>query len=211
MKSRPTMSTMDVLFFVAALIFVSTALIALLPKSPTKPPELPEIIRRIAGEIGGKYWWALAIGGLISILLDKQMLRRLVLSLLLAQIAIETLKFTIGEMRPDGRFFNSFPSGHTTSSFAFATVMSMRFRWGWIWFLFATVVGLSRIVSHAHWWHDVVGGAALGYIVAIGTCELLNSVQQRVTTISSVPEQPEHLCSSGQLENRENQIVGRDE
>lgn len=202
-----------ILFFVAVLTFAVTTLMALSPKSPIEPPKLPEIVRQIAGEIGGKYWWALVVGGLIAIWLDKQVLWRLVLTLLVAQIAIETLKFTVSEMRPDGRFFNSFPSGHTTASFAYATVISIHFRWGWFWFLFAAIVGLSRIVTCAHWWHDVVGGAALGYIIAMGVCELPHLVQCRIisTKPSSVPEQQEHLGSSGQSGIQWSQTSGQDE
>ncbi len=196
---------------VAALTFASTALMALLPKSPTEPLKLPEAVRQIASEIGGKYWWALAVGGLVAIWIDRQLLWRLVLTLLLTQIAIETLKFTVGEMRPDGRFFNSFPSGHTASSFAFATVMSVHFRWGWLWFLFATVVGVSRIVTNAHWWHDVVGGAALGYIVAMGVCKLSHLSCGKFTKPSSAPEQPKHLGSSEQSGIRGNQNAGQGE
>jgi len=58
-------------------------------------------------------------------------------------------------------------------SFAYATIMSLHFRWGWLWFLFACIVGLSRILTNAHWWHDVTGGAALGYLIAIGLAKWL--------------------------------------
>lgn len=202
-----------ILASIALLTFVFTAIMALLPKSPTEPPELPQIVRQVAGEIGGKYWWALAIGGLVAVWRDRRVLWRLVVTLLVAQLAIETLKFAVGEMRPDGRFFNSFPSGHTTASFAYATVMSLHFHWGWLWFLFAAIVGLSRIASHAHWWHDVVGGATLGYIIAMGIHELANSAQRKVspTKPSSVPEQPEHLASSEQLRLQGNQNAGQGE
>lgn len=200
-----------VLVFLTFVTFAVTTIMAFAPKSPTAPPELPQIVRQVAGEIGGKYWWALVIGGLVAIRLDRQVLWRLIVTLLVAQVAIETLKFAVGEMRPDGRFFNSFPSGHTTASFAYATVMSLHFRWGWLWFLFAVVVGLSRVISHAHWWHDVIGGAALGYIVATGIHELTNLVQRKVnpTKPSSAPEQPKHLGSSEQSRLQGNQNAGQ--
>jgi membrane-associated phospholipid phosphatase len=90
--------------------------------------------------------------------------------MLVAQLILSALKILVGEMRPDGRFFDSFPSGHATASFAFATVLLSAFpRWGWLWVIFAALVGISRILVNAHWWHDVVGGAALGYLVAV-TC-----------------------------------------
>ncbi|MFN3421246.1 MAG: phosphatase PAP2 family protein [Armatimonadota bacterium] len=198
---------------IAILTFVVATVLALLPKSPTEPPELPEIVRRVAGEIGGKYWWALAIGGVVAIWFNRRVLWHLIVTLLVAQLAIETLKFAVGEMRPDGRFFNSFPSGHTTASFAYATVMSLHFRRGWLWFLFAAIVGLGRIASHAHWWHDVIGGAALGYIIAMGIYELAHLNWRKISSIkpSSAPEQPEHLGSSERSRLQGNQNAGQDE
>ncbi len=214
MRRRPAqLRTKSVLSFVAILTFVVATILAILPKSPTEPPELPQIVRKVAGEIGGKYWWALVIGGVAAVWFDRRVLWRLILTLLVAQLAIETLKLAVGEMRPDGRFFNSFPSGHTTASFAYATVMSLHFRWGWLWFLFAAIVGLSRIASHAHWWHDVVGGAALGYIIATGIHELAHLNWRKIsdTKPSSVPEQSEHLGSSEQLRLQGNQNAGQGE
>ncbi len=181
---------------VACVIFLASLCLALLPKpshrtphsaqnlaprtlhpAPSSAPRTshsaPKFVRQIAGQIGGKYWWVLLAGGLVAVWLDRRILGRLVLTLLVTQVAIEALKLSVGEVRPGGRFFNSFPSGHTTASFAYATIMSLHFRWGWLWFLFACVVGLSRILTNAHWWHDVTGGAALGYLVAIGLAKCL--------------------------------------
>ncbi len=213
MKGCNSSTNTKVVLVAAVLTFAVATLMALLPKSPTEPPQLPEIVRRVAGEIGGKYWWALLVGGLIAVRLERRVLWQLVLTLVASQILIETLKIAVGEMRPDGRFFNSFPSGHTTASFAYATVMSAHFRWGWLWFLFAAAVGISRIITHAHWWHDVVGGAALGYIVAVVICGLSGSVQRKInrTNASSAPEQPKHHGASGQSETQGSQNAGRGE
>ena len=170
---------------VACVIFLASLCLALLPKPAPRTPHPaqsfaprtshsePELVRQVAGQIGGKYWWVLLAGGLVAVWLDRRVLWRLVLTLLVTQVAIEALKLAVGEVRPDGRFFNSFPSGHTTASFAYATIMSLHFRWGWIWFLFACIVGLSRILTNAHWWHDVTGGAALGYLIAVGLIKWL--------------------------------------
>ena len=163
-----------ILLLVACVILLASLCLALLPKpAPSTLHSAPNSLRQIAGQIGGKYWWVLLAGGLIAVWLDRRILWRLVLTLLVTQVAIEVFKFTVGEVRPDGRFFDSFPSGHTTASFAYATIMSLHFRWGWVWFLFACVVGLSRILTNAHWWHDVTGGAALGYLIAVGLIKWL--------------------------------------
>lgn len=65
---------------------------------------------------------------------------------------------------PDGpRFVHSFPSGHTTVTFAAAVVWAVfvaRLRW----FIFAAagLVGLSRVYLGVHFPYDVLYGAALG-------------------------------------------------
>lgn len=167
---------------VSILVFAFSLFWALLPKSPKEPIDLPLIVREFAGEVGNKYWWALVAGGLVTIWRNRKLLAPLLLTLLLTQVVVEALKLTVGEMRPDGRLFNSFPSGHTTSSFAYAAFMSAHFRWGWLWYLFATVVGLSRIIINAHWWHDVLGGAALGYLLTTTFCRCWHSKRERISS-----------------------------
>ncbi len=152
---------------VAGFVFAVALGLALLPKAPVSPFDLHPFVRRLAGEISDKYWLVLVAGGLFTLWRDRQLLWQLLVTLLVAQVAIELLKWSVGEMRPDGRMLNSFTSGHTTATFAYATVMSLRFQRGWLWFLFGGTVGLSRILVRAHWWHDVVGGAALGYLIGL--------------------------------------------
>ena len=61
----------------------------------------------------------------------------------------------------------SFPSGHTTTLFAFAVAMCFllpRFR---VWLIaFAVVGGLARIAVNAHFLSDVIAGAAMGGFIA---------------------------------------------
>jgi membrane-associated phospholipid phosphatase len=68
-------------------------------------------------------------------------------------------------------FSSSFPSGHTISAFAVATVIAGRYgkRHRWVPFVAygaAGVIGFSRITLQAHFPSDVFLGAALGYAVA---------------------------------------------
>jgi undecaprenyl-diphosphatase len=57
----------------------------------------------------------------------------------------------------------SFPSGHATTAFALATVLSLWYpRWTWAWLLVAALVGWSRIVLGSHFPSDVWAGALLG-------------------------------------------------
>jgi membrane-associated phospholipid phosphatase len=77
--------------------------------------------------------------------------------------ATEVLKLTVHETRPNGRD-KSFPSGHTSVSFAAAQYMQMRGGWeyGVPAYLAAALVGYSRVRADEHYWKDVAAGAALG-------------------------------------------------
>jgi membrane-associated phospholipid phosphatase len=68
--------------------------------------------------------------------------------------------------------FTSFPSGHTTSAFALATLLSMmtlesKPRLGLVFALVACMVGLSRIFLAQHFLADVLGGTVLGLLMGI--------------------------------------------
>jgi membrane-associated phospholipid phosphatase len=75
-----------------------------------------------------------------------------------------------------GDDYQSFPSGHTTTGFAFAaTVASETQRWwpssrwilGPILYGGATLTGVSRIYNKAHWASDVMAGAAIGTLTGL--------------------------------------------
>jgi len=78
--------------------------------------------------------------------------------------ATELLKLTVQEVRPNGRDDKSFPSGHTSVSFAAAQYMQMRGGWeyGVPAYIAASLVGYSRVRADEHYWADVLAGAALG-------------------------------------------------
>ncbi len=127
----------------------------------------------------GAVWVAL---GLVAALL----LRRppLLVAVILADAAAQgiagLLKTTTGIERPPRRYPDthalvpvphdgSFPSGHTTSSFACATVLAAAVpKAAPALYLLALAIGFSRIYVGVHWPLDVVGGAVLGVAVAIG-------------------------------------------
>jgi len=64
--------------------------------------------------------------------------------------------------------FTSFPSGHTASAFAVATVFSRQYSEyravPFVAYSLASLVGISRMVEHDHWASDVFVGAVLGYL-----------------------------------------------
>jgi membrane-associated phospholipid phosphatase len=79
----------------------------------------------------------------------------------------ELIKVAVGRERPNGENNLSFPSGHTSNSFALAAVAERHYGWkvGVPAYALASVVGASRIQQDKHFLSDVVGGATLGYIV----------------------------------------------
>lgn len=79
------------------------------------------------------------------------------------------LKRVINQRRPHKGDRLSFPSGHTSTAFAFAGVIHYEYEntlYSMGAFSLATIVGLSRINDHAHYLHDVVFGATLGLAYA---------------------------------------------
>ncbi len=75
------------------------------------------------------------------------------------------LKYTIPEKRPNGGA-HSFPSAHTSISFAMAEFLRERYGWapGIVGYVGASFVAYSRVESKAHFTHDVLAGAVIGVV-----------------------------------------------
>lgn len=68
------------------------------------------------------------------------------------------------EIRPSFESgLDSFPSGHTSSSFSIATVLAVYFPKGrYLWFGIASFVSLCRVIKGSHFPTDVLGGLLIG-------------------------------------------------
>jgi undecaprenyl-diphosphatase len=80
----------------------------------------------------------------------------------------------------------SFPSGHAATSFAAATILSFAFpRFAPLLFVLAAAVGWSRVYVGVHYPLDILGGAVLGVVVALGLRMLIRRRQARLGQTTS--------------------------
>ncbi|MDE6218662.1 MAG: phosphatase PAP2 family protein [Muribaculaceae bacterium] len=104
----------------------------------------------------------------VCIIGDWEGLRQGIYTAGVTSAATLILKFSISERRPNLRNYHSFPSGHTSASFATATFLQRRYGWkfGVPAYTLATYVGWGRVFSKSHHWWDVAAGAAIGTLSA---------------------------------------------
>jgi membrane-associated phospholipid phosphatase len=134
----------------------------------TRDHPAPSITK--VGRIGGDGWsmGGAAIGTwLLGEALDHSLLSHVGSDLIRVQVLngvlTTTLKVTVNRSRPSGGD-HSFPSGHTSATFASAGVLQQHFGWkaGIPAYAAAGFVGWTRVRDRAHWVSDVVFGAAVG-------------------------------------------------
>lgn len=84
-------------------------------------------------------------------------------SVILSQLASEGIKALEIEERPNGNDKKSFPSGHAAGAFSGAMFVHKRYGWkpALIPYGMSLIAGWSRVEAKAHYWHDVLAGAAV--------------------------------------------------
>jgi lipid A 4'-phosphatase len=122
------------------------------------------------------------------------------LAIAVSGLTTDLIKFLLGRTRPSLFFgdqaqfgfgffqtagaYTSFPSGHSTTVFAIATILTLIWRPGMpIYAAGAILVGVSRVITGAHWPSDVVAGAFIGVVVTLYIYRILalNGVALRDT------------------------------
>jgi membrane-associated phospholipid phosphatase len=90
----------------------------------------------------------------------------LVRALAVDELMTESLKHLTHRERPDGSDFNSFPSGHASTTFAFATALERHLGWrnAVPAYILSSYVAASRLHDNRHYLSDVAFGAAVGII-----------------------------------------------
>ncbi|MFZ2510579.1 MAG: diacylglycerol kinase family protein [Gordonia sp. (in: high G+C Gram-positive bacteria)] len=155
----------------------------------------------------GKLWFAIAAGlGLTGVSsLERGAVRGVVTLGAASLVANQVGKRLHPRQRPDTEGItvrrlrrqptsSSFPSGHSASAAAFAIGVGIENRpAGYLLAGLAGMVGLSRVVTGAHYPFDVVAGFALGAGIAVAGAQIVRPVDDHAITVAAphrVPATP---------------------
>jgi membrane-associated phospholipid phosphatase len=83
---------------------------------------------------------------------------------ILSQLYVQAIKYSVQRERPDESNHHSFPSGHSASAFATASVLQRHYGWkvGVPATVVAGYVATARVHDNRHYLSDVIFGAAMG-------------------------------------------------
>jgi membrane-associated phospholipid phosphatase len=106
------------------------------------------------------YGIAKAVGNHKAAIVGRDIVRAQVVS----QVLVQTLKYSVRRERPDRSNNKSFPSGHSSSAFATATVLQRHYGWkvGVPAYAVGGYIALARMAWNRHHATDVVMGAGFG-------------------------------------------------
>jgi len=108
-------------------------------------------------------------------------------SILAGQIASEGIKSLELETRPNKSDKKSLPSGHAVGAFSSAMYVHKRYglRYAITPYAMSIFTGYTRVKTRAHYWHDVVAGAAVS---ALFTWVLVDKYVPKNIEVSAAPE-----------------------
>jgi len=124
---------------------------------------------RVVGQLGTMFGSAGIVWG-IGRMRDQPKVSHVGMDLLQALIVseglVQGLKYATQRERPDHSSNNSFPSGHASDTFAFATALERHLGWKGAVpaYIISSYVAMSRLPANRHWLSDVVFGSTVGII-----------------------------------------------
>jgi membrane-associated phospholipid phosphatase len=117
----------------------------------------------------------------------------------ISALVTSTIKGVVGRARPNTglgpHHFSplqgdySFPSGHATGAFAFASVIAAHYDSPWVdtaAYGIASLVGVARIQLDAHWTSDVIGGALIGGLIGHHLVNFNRELREKYPNVAPV-------------------------
>jgi membrane-associated phospholipid phosphatase len=115
----------------------------------------------------------------------------------ISALVTSTIKGVVGRARPSANLGPhhfaplqgdySFPSGHATGAFAFASVIATHYDSVWVdvtAYGIASLVGVARIQQNAHWASDVVAGGLIGGLIGHHLVEFNRKLRENHSTLA---------------------------
>jgi len=134
------------------------------------------ILVRLVGDLGHGVTLSLTFLALTVFYGEVETGARGLLGLTGAALATDALRGIFQRTRPDGGPY-SFPSAHAACAFAAAVVLAQRFpRLKYVFYVGAAGVATARVVWAKHFPSDVLAGAALGMVSALGAAALAERI-----------------------------------